>query len=321
MKAIKCELCGSNELIKDEGYFVCKYCKTRYTLEESRKLFVEVTGTVQIDRSNDVEKLMKNARQAYSDKHYEEALTLYSNVTYVDLDNTEAILFKGLSLSWSGTIESPKHREVYNAYTRAVTLLHEQVGDAKEFFDFVTNAQLAARSALSNICDMFVNGYCQMSKAPALSLSVGALDRMYATMQDTLKGLASMVLSMAKTAFELVGDFSQADDEYFEAQKLFLGAAKDFLIKANLLPHFEKKERDALLQRIQTVRQEKYWADHPDEHRIHLEKQERIKPLMDRKAALEEIHNALGVFSIKEKKALSNRIALIEEAIARINNE
>ncbi len=40
MKAIQCELCGSNQLIKKDGFFQCEFCGTKYTLEEARKLFV-----------------------------------------------------------------------------------------------------------------------------------------------------------------------------------------------------------------------------------------------------------------------------------------
>ncbi|MBP3762162.1 MAG: hypothetical protein J6I55_11955 [Ruminococcus sp.] len=47
MQAIKCELCGNNELIKKDGVFECTYCNTKYTLEEARKLFV--SGTVSIE--------------------------------------------------------------------------------------------------------------------------------------------------------------------------------------------------------------------------------------------------------------------------------
>ncbi len=47
MKAIQCELCGNNQLIKKDGYFQCEYCGTKYTLEEAKKLIV--SGAVQIE--------------------------------------------------------------------------------------------------------------------------------------------------------------------------------------------------------------------------------------------------------------------------------
>ena len=46
VRAIVCELCGSNELIKDEGVFVCQHCGTKYTTEEARKLLVEASVTI-----------------------------------------------------------------------------------------------------------------------------------------------------------------------------------------------------------------------------------------------------------------------------------
>ena len=48
MKAIKCELCGSGDLVKQEGVFVCQHCGTKYSLEEARKLMVEINGTVDV---------------------------------------------------------------------------------------------------------------------------------------------------------------------------------------------------------------------------------------------------------------------------------
>ena len=35
MKKIQCELCGSNNLVKEDGYFVCQYCGTKYSLEDA----------------------------------------------------------------------------------------------------------------------------------------------------------------------------------------------------------------------------------------------------------------------------------------------
>jgi NADH dehydrogenase/NADH:ubiquinone oxidoreductase subunit G len=52
MKKITCEICGSNDLVKQDGFFACEYCGTKYSLEEAKKMMlegtVEVTGTVNI---------------------------------------------------------------------------------------------------------------------------------------------------------------------------------------------------------------------------------------------------------------------------------
>lgn len=54
MKAIKCELCGSNQLLKKEGFFQCEYCGTKYSLEEARKLLgkVEIEGDVSVKEAD-----------------------------------------------------------------------------------------------------------------------------------------------------------------------------------------------------------------------------------------------------------------------------
>ena len=49
MKQLICEMCGSTDLVKQDGVFVCQSCGTKYTVEEAKKMMVE--GTVRIDAS------------------------------------------------------------------------------------------------------------------------------------------------------------------------------------------------------------------------------------------------------------------------------
>lgn len=44
MKQFRCEMCGSTELIKQDGLFVCQACGCKYTVEEAKKLMVEIEG-------------------------------------------------------------------------------------------------------------------------------------------------------------------------------------------------------------------------------------------------------------------------------------
>lgn len=38
MQTMICEICGSNALVKEHGLYVCRYCQSKYSLEEARKL-------------------------------------------------------------------------------------------------------------------------------------------------------------------------------------------------------------------------------------------------------------------------------------------
>ena len=47
MKQLICEMCGGNDLIKQDGVFVCQNCGTKYTVEEAKKMMKEVVEKVE----------------------------------------------------------------------------------------------------------------------------------------------------------------------------------------------------------------------------------------------------------------------------------
>ena len=47
MKQLTCEMCGSTELIKESGFFVCQTCGCKYSVEEAKKMMIEGTVDVQ----------------------------------------------------------------------------------------------------------------------------------------------------------------------------------------------------------------------------------------------------------------------------------
>lgn len=51
MKQIVCEVCGSNDLVKEDGCFICQYCGAKYSPEEAKRLIVEVNGKVDVSGS------------------------------------------------------------------------------------------------------------------------------------------------------------------------------------------------------------------------------------------------------------------------------
>ena len=98
MKALVCELCGSNEFVKEDGYFVCQHCHTKYSPEEAKKIMVEgtvdVSGSiVKVDDSRELENLYKIARQAKDDDDGESAIKYYEQIKVKDPDSWEAIFF------------------------------------------------------------------------------------------------------------------------------------------------------------------------------------------------------------------------------------
>ena len=46
MKRLTCEMCGSTDLMKQDGVFVCQSCGTKYSVEEAKKMMVEEGGRI-----------------------------------------------------------------------------------------------------------------------------------------------------------------------------------------------------------------------------------------------------------------------------------
>ena len=80
MKAIICEMCGSQDLVKQDGFYVCQNCGTKYDPEEAKKLLVEIT----VDNSDKVRNLYQVARQAKDSNDFENAAKYYDLVLQED---------------------------------------------------------------------------------------------------------------------------------------------------------------------------------------------------------------------------------------------
>ena len=106
MKKLVCEMCGSTNLIKQDGVFVCQDCGTKYSVEEARKMMVEgtvdVTGsTVKVDTSAELSNLYQIARRAKDDNNSENAAKYYDMILVKDPTSWEAsfyvVYFKAMS--------------------------------------------------------------------------------------------------------------------------------------------------------------------------------------------------------------------------------
>ena len=84
MKRLVCEMCGSTELIKQDGVFVCQSCGCKYSVEEAKKMMVEgtveVTGTISVDRSNEVENRLANAINEFKNGNNDVAFSICSEI-------------------------------------------------------------------------------------------------------------------------------------------------------------------------------------------------------------------------------------------------
>lgn len=99
MNQIKCEMCGSNDLIKENGVFVCQYCGCKYSLEEARKLM----GVVKVDKSDEEDNFIELAKAAMDSRNGEQALSYAEKALEINAKNVKAWMLKMYSMELLGT--------------------------------------------------------------------------------------------------------------------------------------------------------------------------------------------------------------------------
>lgn len=95
MQAIKCELCGSSDIMKQDGFFQCQNCGTKYNLEEARKLI----GVVKIDKSEDVENLITLAKRYFDENNYAESEKYFELALRDTPNNWEVSFYRAYTLA------------------------------------------------------------------------------------------------------------------------------------------------------------------------------------------------------------------------------
>ena len=108
MKQLTCEMCGSTDLLKQDGVFVCQSCGCKYSVEEAKKLMVEgvveVTGIVKVDQSDELKNLYEVARRNRKDGNNEVASRYYDMILSKDPSSWEANYYSVYCKSFGCTI-------------------------------------------------------------------------------------------------------------------------------------------------------------------------------------------------------------------------
>jgi uncharacterized Zn finger protein (UPF0148 family)/NADH:ubiquinone oxidoreductase subunit 3 (subunit A) len=158
MKQLKCEMCGSTDVVKQDGMFVCQVCGTKYSVEEAKKMMiegtVEVTGTVKIDNSNQVENILINAKRAYEDDKRDDTYQLCAQALSINPNCEEAILYQALAIGWKSNTVNDNYSKAIDGATRALEISTQNL-QSKEFIvfaDFATEELTKICLALINMC-------------------------------------------------------------------------------------------------------------------------------------------------------------------------
>ena len=139
MKQLTCEMCGSTDLMKQDGVFVCQSCGMKYSVEEAKKMMIEgtedVQGTVKVDNTAFVQKYLANARRARQKEDWLETEKYYNMVEQNDPTNIEAIFYSTYARVKSALLEAEtadKRRGVFNVLVKSVSIIDDNYDNANE---------------------------------------------------------------------------------------------------------------------------------------------------------------------------------------------
>lgn len=130
MKQLTCEMCGSTDLIKQDGVFVCQVCGCKYSVEEAKKMMVEgvvqVEGTVKVDNSDKEATYKGMAINAYNSGNTKEAYQYFLKVLEINPTDYQSIFYKGMCQWWETSLANPRVGEAVAAYYQAEHLIPEE---------------------------------------------------------------------------------------------------------------------------------------------------------------------------------------------------
>ena len=155
MKQLVCEMCGSTDLLKQDGVFVCQSCGCKYSVEEAKKMMVEgtvdVQGTVKVDNSAFVQKYLENARRAYAKEDWEEVEKYYNMVEQNTSNNMEAVFFSAFGKAMLSLSD-----EDYYKRQQKFTVLNKSISVINDYYEVTTEDR---ESVLRNISDAIFKMY------------------------------------------------------------------------------------------------------------------------------------------------------------------
>ena len=131
MQKITCEVCGGNELVKQNGLYVCQHCGTKYTLEKARQLFKG--GTVTIDNSQKIDNLYQLARRAVEEEDFKEAQKYYDRIILEYPDNWEPVFYTAYCKAYNSRVKeiTENVQLLKNRLPISFTLLREEYAEKK----------------------------------------------------------------------------------------------------------------------------------------------------------------------------------------------
>ena len=359
MKRLTCEMCGSTDLIKQDGVFVCQTCGCKYSIEEAKKMMVEGTvdvsgSTVKVDNERKIENLRTLADRAKAEGDTETAAKYFEELLKEDPNNWEANFY---------TIYYAAHNikiaQIGSAANRVSNIIDTVFGLIKETLA-TQEEQNAAKEEVAGAVLNFASYLI-----PNATNHLGdSLESMHEALENWMVPIGLMCLHLGDSIIKYFEDYEMAEKIYgvvcnFKGMLSEVESGRQILNIANqrlepMVEAREKKEREEkeAIAAAAKKRTEEYWACHTEERQqLETEKRDLLENRKYLNSQIEELRKkldaipsismrdekqkmmnelkgqlkSLGFFKGKEKKNLQSRIDELghemEQLTVSIENE
>ena len=361
MKQLTCEMCGSTELIKQDGVFICQTCGCKYSTEEAKKMMIEgsvdVSGsTIKVDNNAQVDNFLTLSEKALAVVDKENALLYAQKALELQPTNYKAWIAKMKSINLIE--ESPKVILEFNeASSHAIEYAPENERDqvANDVYKYqLEQASSLLQQSTNSLEDVekIKNIFSKFCLISILSASQNTLD-VDAPTVGLLNTLAAHAVTLSLTipdeclakGDELILLLTQVRDQYRNQ----LQALKKRLEIYGARRSKDASENDERLynsinnkiQSAQKLRISFYWETHSEEKfRLteesdllngkilelqkeisSLENQDDIVRLQDQLNELQTKKSSLSFFKVKERKAVQREIDEVSKVLENHREE
>jgi tetratricopeptide (TPR) repeat protein len=346
-------MCGSTDLIKQDGVFVCQTCGCKYSIEEAKKMMVEGTvdvsgSTVKVDNERKIENLRTLADRAKAEGDTETAAKYFEELLKEDPNNWEANFY---------TIYYAAHNikiaQIGSAANRVSNIIDTVYSLIKENLHTPDEQKAAGREVAYAVANF--SSYLIPNATNNLGTTTESIDK---AVDEWLVPICLMNIHVGDSLVKYFGDYEIAEKAYavvanFTGMEITeTGRQVMDLAKNRLIPIREEKAKKELEEKEAIAaatkrRTEEYWACHEEErkqleaqmeslleNRKHLNSQvEALRKEMDNVPSiavrnekqkvmgdLKEQLKSLGFFKGKEKKSIQARIDELKHEMEQLTS-
>lgn len=208
MQSLKCEMCGSNDIIKQDGLYVCQHCGTKYSPEDAKKLLIE--ATIKVDNSQRLNNLYELARRAKEQDDIKNAANYYRTILLDNPNDWEANFYANYFEAATCTIGqiSSAADKVNNCLKTVFQMIPEEGMEDYYRMDIHRYTMMLA----STLYSASLSHYKEFSDMPGTNVehvsNLDAIFDMMTTLGDELEryGLTNEAAQAWKGASEMLAD-------------------------------------------------------------------------------------------------------------------